>query len=256
MKRLILALSLAVAASVRAGAQTQTDDGAKPAPSNLPGKAYPRVHADLRVTFRVRAPDAGRSRSFPVERQRTGPGPVRHDAERGGRVDGHDAAGRAGLSLLLAESRLIHRKRPQHSDVFRMEQGVQRHRDPGRDAGFLRRQGRSARGGPRSPVLLPDDRDVRRAIVYTPRDYEEQPSTRYPVLYLQHGAGENERGWTSQGRAQFILDNLIAEKRARPMIVVMENGMVAPRRPAGKPSEDKDPRSARRGTPAGQRGLR
>jgi enterochelin esterase family protein len=44
------------------------------------------------------------------------------------------------------------------------------------------------------------------------------------VLYLQHGSGENERGWTARGRANFILDNLIAEQRARPMIIVMKNG--------------------------------
>jgi enterochelin esterase family protein len=49
-------------------------------------------------------------------------------------------------------------------------------------------------------------------------------SQRYPVLYLQHGAGESERGWTSQGRANFILDNLIAAGTAVPMIIVMENG--------------------------------
>jgi enterochelin esterase family protein len=48
--------------------------------------------------------------------------------------------------------------------------------------------------------------------------------TRYPVLYLQHGAGENERGWVEQGRAQFIMDNLIASGRARPMILVVDTG--------------------------------
>ncbi len=64
----------------------------------------------------------------------------------------------------------------------------------------------------------------RRALVYTPAEYDKNTSARYPVLYLQHGAGENETGWTRQGRAQFILDNLIAAGKARPMIVVMERG--------------------------------
>ena len=64
----------------------------------------------------------------------------------------------------------------------------------------------------------------RRAIVYTPPAYDAHPKERYPVLYLQHGAGENETGWTRQGRAQFILDNLIAAGKAKPMIVVMDNG--------------------------------
>lgn len=64
----------------------------------------------------------------------------------------------------------------------------------------------------------------RRAFVYTPPEYDSAARARYPVLYLQHGSGESERGWTAQGHANFILDNLIAAKSAVPMIVVMENG--------------------------------
>jgi enterochelin esterase family protein len=65
---------------------------------------------------------------------------------------------------------------------------------------------------------------ARRALVYTPPSYDRDPSVRYPVLYLQHGSGESERSWSQQGRASFILDNLIAEKLAVEMIVVMELG--------------------------------
>jgi enterochelin esterase-like enzyme len=64
----------------------------------------------------------------------------------------------------------------------------------------------------------------RRAFVYTPPGYDQDRRRRYPVLYLQHGAGENERGWIEQGRANFILDNLIAARRARPMILVVDTG--------------------------------
>lgn len=64
---------------------------------------------------------------------------------------------------------------------------------------------------------------TRRIFVYTPPGYDKTKE-RYPVLYLQHGSGESERGWTMQGRANFILDNLIAAGKAKPMIVVMENG--------------------------------
>lgn len=64
----------------------------------------------------------------------------------------------------------------------------------------------------------------RRAVVYTPPDYDRSVKNRYPVLILQHGAGEDETGWTRQGRANFVLDNLIAEGRAKPMIVVMDRG--------------------------------
>ncbi len=54
----------------------------------------------------------------------------------------------------------------------------------------------------------------RHALVYTPPDYDKNPSLRYPVLYLQHGGGEDETGWAKQGKVNFILDNLIASKSA------------------------------------------
>jgi enterochelin esterase family protein len=61
---------------------------------------------------------------------------------------------------------------------------------------------------------------TRQAYVYTPPDYNRS-STRYPVLYLLHGGGDLDPGWSMTGRAHIILDNLIAEKKARPMVVVM-----------------------------------
>jgi enterochelin esterase-like enzyme len=64
----------------------------------------------------------------------------------------------------------------------------------------------------------------RPALVYLPPDYDHQPKARYPVLYLQHGGGEDETGWIRQGRANFILDNLLADGSAKPMIVVMAYG--------------------------------
>ena len=64
----------------------------------------------------------------------------------------------------------------------------------------------------------------RRCFVYTPAGYEKDAKTRYPVLYLQHGSFEDETGWPTQGKANLILDNLIAAKKAVPMIIVMDNG--------------------------------
>ena len=64
----------------------------------------------------------------------------------------------------------------------------------------------------------------RHALVYLPPDYDTQIKTRYPVLYLQHGGGEDETGWIRQGKANFILDNLIASGNTKPMIIVMANG--------------------------------
>ena len=64
----------------------------------------------------------------------------------------------------------------------------------------------------------------RHALVYLPPRYDERPQLRYPVLYLQHGAGEDETGWIRQGHADFILDNLLAHGRCKPMILVMAYG--------------------------------
>ncbi len=63
-------------------------------------------------------------------------------------------------------------------------------------------------------------------IVYTPPSYEKERDKEFPVLYLQHGHGENEVGWTTAGRVNWILDNLLAEGKINPFLVVMNNGMV------------------------------
>jgi enterochelin esterase-like enzyme len=83
--------------------------------------------------------------------------------------------------------------------------------------------------------------ETRRIVVYTPPGYD-QGTARYPVLYLQHGYGEDETGWGDQGHENFILDNLIAAHKAAPMIIVNENGLpdlnfqpIPPAKPGEKP---------------------
>ena len=66
---------------------------------------------------------------------------------------------------------------------------------------------------------------LRRAFVYTPPTYDASKKTKYPVLYLQHGWGENEYGWSNQGHANLIMDNLIADGKIEPFIIVMTYGM-------------------------------
>ncbi len=81
---------------------------------------------------------------------------------------------------------------------------------------------------------------TRRCFVYTPPDYDTDPGRRLPVLYLQHGMGEDETGWGSQGHAHLIMDNLIADGKTRPFIIVMDNGGgnagSVGARPAGAPA--------------------
>jgi enterochelin esterase-like enzyme len=74
--------------------------------------------------------------------------------------------------------------------------------------------------------------DQRRMHVYTPPGYDGG-TERYPVFYLLHGGGDEDSGWSTIGRAGFILDNLIAQKKAKPMLVVMPNGSLP--RPAELP---------------------
>lgn len=65
---------------------------------------------------------------------------------------------------------------------------------------------------------------IKSCYIYTPPAYDENPDHSYPVLYVQHGVGENETGWIWNGKLNFILDNLIYEKKCSPMIVVMCSG--------------------------------
>jgi enterochelin esterase-like enzyme len=79
----------------------------------------------------------------------------------------------------------------------------------------------------------------RRSFVYTPPGYDVNADKRYPVLYLQHGAGQDETVWSNQGKADIILDNLIAEGKAKPMIVVMDRGYAV--NPLAPPQQNRRP---------------
>lgn len=86
---------------------------------------------------------------------------------------------------------------------------------------------------------------MRHTFVYVPAEYDKNPTKRYPVLYLQHGGGENEYGWPQQGKTAQIMDNLIAAGKAVPFIIVMENGSVAMPRPATPQGQGGRPQGGR-----------
>ena len=94
---------------------------------------------------------------------------------------------------------------------------------------------------------------MRHCFVYTPAGYDKNVRKRYPVLYIQHGGGENEFGWAQQGKTAQIMDNLIAEGKAVPFIIVMECSDA--RRPGEQPFSFGGPRPAARpeGAPQGPR---
>ncbi len=69
---------------------------------------------------------------------------------------------------------------------------------------------------------------LRELAVYTPPNYQEDPNRKYPTLYLQHGSGDNQATWTVHGKAHWIVDNLIAQQSAKPMVIVMMDGHASP----------------------------
>jgi enterochelin esterase-like enzyme len=203
----------------------QTPDGSKPASSNVLNAQYPRVHEDGRVSFRFTAPGAKKVQLQPGGADNgLGKGPIDMTA---------DDKGVWSVTLPPVV--------PGFHYYWFLVDGVAVN-DPSSETyfGWGRQTGGIEVPEPGADFYEPKDvphGDVRvrwylskttgawrRAYVYTPPGYDRDQKARYPVLYLQHGAGENETSWTKQGRANLILDNLIAAGRARPMLVVMETG--------------------------------
>jgi len=217
MKRLVLmVLPFALAASF---ATAQESSDFKPATTNVWGAEYPRVDKAGRVEVRLKAPDATK---------------VRLNFWSGPKIDMLKQAD--GFWTITTE-----RLAPGLHYYTLVVDGVEMN-DPASHAFFGGSKHASAVEVPEPGVDYYDIRAVphgqvrevwydskatgtwRHALVYLPPGYEEQTKARYPVLYLQHGGGEDETGWIRQGRANFILDNLIAAGNCKPMIVVMAYG--------------------------------
>ena len=106
----------------------------------------------------------------------------------------------------------------------------------------------------------PSTNTARRAFVYTPPSYTKDVNVRYPVLYLQHGWGEDETAWSNQGHANLIMDNLIAAGKIKPFMIVMTYGMTNEgfrpgARPAGAPGAGAPGAGAPGARPAGAPGA-
>jgi enterochelin esterase family protein len=216
-----LALSLLIGGSFRVPAASDS----VPAPGNVGGADYPRIASDQSVTFRLKAPNA---RQVKLE---GGAGLVREPIDL--------SRGEDGVWSVTTPPAV-----PGFHYYWFVVDGLKVN-DPSSYAWFGYGRETSGIEVPEPGVDFYATRDVphgevrarwyysklsgrwRKAQVYTPPSYDQNSRTRLPVLYLQHGAGENERGWIEQGRANFILDNLIAVGRARPMLVVVDTGYAA-----------------------------
>lgn len=195
------------------------------ASTNIPGLKYPLIFPDNRVMFRVKAPDAQKlqidlAKKYDMKKDTGGYWIVITDPV----VEGFHY-----YSLLIDGVPVVDPSSQTFYGMGRMASGID---IP--DTGMEYYQAQDVPHGQVRSVNYYSTitKAWRRAMVYTPAGYDEETAKRYPVLYLQHGAGEDETGWPTQGKMNFILDNLIAEKKATPMIVVMDRGYATdPTRP-------------------------
>ena len=204
----LAAASLAVA---------QVDDW-KPAPSNMPGREFPQVNSEGRVRARLRAPEAHNVQldisgvKFPMTKDANGVWTGDSTPQDPGNhyyglvVDGAQVPDPDGSFIY-------------GSGAWRAAVEI-----PSPDQDFY-----ALKNVPHGQVrevlyVAKSSGKHRRCFVYTPPDYDKDAAKRYPVLYLHHGYNENETGWSHQGCAGLIMDNLIADGKARPFIIVMENG--------------------------------
>ena len=199
----------------------------QPAETNVWGAEYPRVDANGRVQIRIKAPEANK---------------VKLNFWSGPKVDMEK---QADGSWTVTTTPLVPGLHYYQINIDGAEVS-----DPGSHAFYGGSRHASAVEIPEPGVDFYSIKDVphgqvrevwyhssvtgswRHALVYLPPDYDANGKARYPVLYLQHGGGEDETGWIRQGRANVILDNCIAAKDCKPMIVVMAYGYA---RRAGQP---------------------
>jgi enterochelin esterase family protein len=219
MKKLIcyFLLFMFLVSGICKGQTAQLPDDSKPASSNVRGAAYPRITTDLRAQFQVKAPDAQKvqillGKTFDMVKDEK------------------------GIWSFTSEPLV-----PGFHYYFIIIDGVQVS-DPASESYFGWGKMSSGIEVPEAGVSYYSLKDVRhgdvrqkwyfstvtkawrRCFVYCPPDYNYNLNNKYPVLYLQHGSGEDERGWSVQGKADIIMDNLIGEGKALPMIIVMDQG--------------------------------
>jgi enterochelin esterase-like enzyme len=214
-------LATAVLTSGVCLAQAERPAGAsdfKPATSNQPGREYPQVNPEGRVRARVVAPDAHAvlldigGVKYPMAKGADGAWVGDSNPQDEGFhyyqlvIDGAEVPDPGSLYFYGAS---------------RWGSGVE---IPAKDQDFY-----ALRDVPHGQIrehlyFSKSNSAMRRCFVYTPPGYDADTTKRYPVLYLQHGGGEDETGWPSQGKANLIMDNLIAERKGMPFIIVMDNG--------------------------------
>ncbi len=187
-----------------------------PASSNVRGAKYPQVLPDSRVVFRMKAPEAQKlqidlGKKYEMIKDTGGFWQVTTDSI---------GEGFHYYSLLIDGVPIADPASESFYGMGRMASGIE---IPFSGGGYY-----ALKDVPHGVVsqrryFSTVTNSWRRFFVYTPPGYESS-NQKFPVMYLLHGGGEDERGWSTQGKTDLILDNLIAEKKAKPMLIVMMDG--------------------------------
>ncbi len=232
-------------ASSRSAATTadKASGEGQPASTNIGNAPYPRIHSDLRITLQLKAPDAKKVAvvgNFGLGKG----GPWEMKQGEGGVWTVTTPPVVPGFHYYKLSVDGVEVNDPASDSFFGTGRPTSGIEIPEKDVDFYQPKN-VPHGEVRSRWYHSDvTGQLRHIMIYTPPGYDGG-NDRYPVLYLQHGSGEDETGWMRQGHVNFILDNLLAAKKAQPMIVVMEKGYATR---AGASAEQPRPAAA----PAGQ----
>ena len=218
MKNKVLIGVIALSVSLLSfGQNAELLKNSKPASTNIPNAQYPRITPDSRAIFRVKAPEAQKvqidlGKKYDMTRGEDGNWTVTTDPI----VEGfhYYSVVIDGVSVCDPNSQTFYGMSRMASGIEIPEKGVDYYLPKNVPHGQIRQ----------IRYYSTITQDWRRAFVYTPAGYDSNPTTKYPVLYLMHGGGEDETGWPNQGKVDMILDNLIAEGKAKPMLIVMDRG--------------------------------
>ncbi len=220
---LILLFTFLCSICIAQADQTSPANDWKPSTLNQPGQEYPQVNSQGYARFKIQAPEA-KSVSVSLGLGGRG-GTVLTKGEDGfwvGTTSGPLDEGFHYYHISVDGGTFNDPGTLNFYGSIRWESGIE---IPAHDRDFYALK--NVPHGLVQQVLFPSKstNTSRRAFVYTPPGYNKDTTKRYPVLYLQHGWGEDETAWSVQGHANLIMDNLIAENKTRPFIIVMTYGM-------------------------------
>ena len=216
--RLIILVAFCVSPCLWMNAQNP--EKSQPASTNINQSGYPRIMEDLSVAFKIKALDAKKvqidlGKLYDMTRDEQGNWTV---------TTAPLVPGFHYYSLVIDDVKVVDPASESFYGMSRMASAIE---IPEKGVDFY-----DIKNVPHGAVsskyyFSKVTNSWRRLYVYTPPGYDTNLKDKYPVVYVQHGGGEDERGWVTQGRTDIILDNLIASGKAKPMIVVMSNGNVS-----------------------------